>query len=107
MPKQLPADLLERVRAELAAVPDGIAIESLSVRLTSLVSRRSLQRKLADWVAAGHIRAEGSKKGRRYFLPVSPTGRTIIASAATPPESNSSFVAQSRSVSCRFMRYGA
>jgi len=95
MPKLLPADLLERVRAELAAMPDGIAIENLSVRLASLVSRRSLQRKLADWVAAGHIRAEGSKKGRRYFLPVSPTGRTIIASAATPPESNSSFVAQS------------
>ena len=58
MPKQLPADLLDRVRAELAAMPDGIAIENLSVRLASLVSRRSLQRKLADWVAAGHIRAE-------------------------------------------------
>jgi hypothetical protein len=36
MPKQLPADLLERVRAELAAMPDGIAIENLSVRLASL-----------------------------------------------------------------------
>jgi len=28
--KQLPADLLERVRAELAAFPDGGAIEDLS-----------------------------------------------------------------------------
>ena len=95
MPKQLPADLLARVQTELAAFPDGGAIEDLSARLAKLVSRRSLQRKLADWVAAGHIRAAGSKKGRRYFLPVSPAGRTIIPSAATPPESNSSFVAQS------------
>src|ERR1700676_5230985 len=95
MPKQLPADLLERVRAELAASPDGGAIEDLSARLTNLVSRRSLQRKLADWVANGQIRAEGAKKGRRYFLPVSPGGPPITASAVTPPESNSGFVAQS------------
>ena len=86
MPKQLPADLLEKVRAELAAFPDGGAIEGLSARLTDLVSRRSLQRKLADWVANGQIRAEGSKKGRRYFLPVPPAGRTSIASAVTPHE---------------------
>lgn len=95
MPKQLPADLLARVQSELAAFPDGGAIEDLEARLAKLVSRRSLQRKLADWVATGHIRAAGSKKGRRYFLPVFPAGRTIIASAATPPESNSSFVTQS------------
>jgi Fic family protein len=94
MPKQLPADLFERVRAELAPFPDGRAIEDLSARLTDLVSRRSLQRKLADWVANGQIRAEGSKKGRRYFLPVSLAGRTNIASAVTPPESNTSFVVQ-------------
>jgi Fic/DOC family len=92
MPKQLPADLLERVRAELATFPDGRAMEDLSARLTNLVSRRSLQRKLADWVADGQIRAEGSRKGRRYFLPVSPAGRTNIASAIAPPESNTSFV---------------
>jgi hypothetical protein len=36
MPKLLPADLLERVRAELAAMPDGIAIENLSARLAGL-----------------------------------------------------------------------
>jgi hypothetical protein len=94
MPKQLPADLLARVQTELASCPDGRAIEDLSARLAKLVSRRSLQRKLAHWVADGHIRAAGSKKGRRYFLPVSPAERTIIASAATPHESNSSFVAQ-------------
>src|SRR5271165_3743429 len=95
MPKQLPADLLERVRAELAAFPDGGAIEDLTARLINLVSRRSLQRKLADWVANGQIRAKGTKKGRRYFLPIAPAGRTIIASAVTPPESNTSFVVQS------------
>lgn len=97
MPKQLPADLFERVRAELATLPDGGAIEDLTARLRDLVSRRSLQRKLADWAANGQIRAEGTKKGRRYFLPLAPAGRTIIASAVTPPESNTSFVVQSAS----------
>jgi hypothetical protein len=95
MPKQLPADLLARVQTELAAFPDGGAIVDLAARLAKFVSRRSLQRKLSDWVAVEHIRAAGSKKGRRYFLPVSPAERAIIPSAATPAESNSSSAVQS------------
>src|SRR5260370_21365605 len=90
MHKRLRADLLARVQIELAAFPDGAAIEELSGRLASLVSRRSLQRKLAEWIVAGHIRAEGSKKGRRYFLPVLPAGRKIIAPAVAAPQPNSS-----------------
>jgi fido (protein-threonine AMPylation protein) len=69
MPKQLPENLLALVRTELAVLPDGGTIEELSIRLSGQVSRRSLQRKLAEWADAGQIRAEGIKRGRRYFLP--------------------------------------
>ena len=68
MPKQLPGNLLALVRAELAALHEGGTIEALSARLSGQVSRRSLQRKLAEWSSAGRIRAEGIKRGRRYFL---------------------------------------
>ena len=70
MPKQLPENLLALVRTELAALPDGVTIEELGARLSGRVSRRSLQRRLAEWADAGQIRAEGIKRGRRYFLEV-------------------------------------
>jgi Fic family protein len=70
MPKQLSKNLLALVRTELSVLPDGGTIQELSDRLFGRISRRSLQRKLAEWVYAGQIRAEGLKRGRRYFLRV-------------------------------------
>ena len=70
MPRQLPENLLALVRTELAALRDGGTIEELGARLSGRVSRRSLQRRLAEWADAGQIRAEGIKRGRRYFLEV-------------------------------------
>lgn len=67
MPKKLPADLLDRVIAELRRVPQGAQIDGLAKHLSPDVSRRTLQRKLPEWVGAGAIRAEGTGKGRRYF----------------------------------------
>jgi Fic family protein len=69
MPKQLPLDLLQRVTSELERVVGGVSIEELTQSLAHAVSRRSLQRRLAEWVTAGLLRAEGARKGRRYFLP--------------------------------------
>lgn len=80
MPKQLPADLLDRVTAELARRPDGAAIGELAGSLAPSVSRRTLQRKLPQWVAVGHIRAEGRYRGRRYFDPL-----TAEAGQPVPP----------------------
>jgi Fic family protein len=66
----LSKNLLALVRTELSVLPDGGTIQELSDRLFGRISRRSLQRKLAEWVYAGQIRAEGLKRGRRYFLRV-------------------------------------
>ena len=67
MPKRLPANLFDKVADELSKRPEGVATDELARLLASSVSRRTLQRKLAQWMAAGQIRAEGNRKGRRYF----------------------------------------
>jgi hypothetical protein len=94
MPKQLPKDLLRHVQEELAGCPAGRAMEELSARLANRVSRRSLQRKLAEWVADGQIRAVGRMKGRRYLLPGLYDGWKRVAPAGVIAEPHSSFEAQ-------------
>lgn len=69
MPKRPTADLMEKVTAELRRHPDGARIDELAEKLGADVSRRTLQRRLAEWARAGQIRAQGAQKGRRYFAP--------------------------------------
>ncbi len=95
MPKLLPENLLALVRGELQLRPEGASMEALSTRLAGHVSRRSLQRKLAVYLASGHVRAEGAQRGRRYFLPIAPVGKMVVASPGAYPDQNRSFVTQS------------
>jgi hypothetical protein len=83
MPKRLPSDLLHRLITELSTRPNGAAIDELAHILESLISRRSLQRKLAEWVASGAIGASGERKGRRYHAP----SARPISRAVEPKES--------------------
>jgi Fic family protein len=97
MPKKLPENLLASVQALLAERPNGSPIDEIGNDLGERISRRSLQRRLAMWAAAGHIRAVGSKKGRRY-LPAqtaAPQQWVHAAPEAWPPLQNASFVAPS------------
>lgn len=68
MPKRSPADLQDRVLAALAVRPDGASIDELDKALTQLASRRTLQRKLAQWTKDGTVVARGVRKGTRYFV---------------------------------------
>jgi Fic/DOC family len=91
MPKQLPADLLQRVKNALAQHPEGLALAELQLLLEGAVSRRSLQRLIDQWLQRQAIRAEGQRRGRRYFnsaladshVITPPTGQITMAS--TPP----------------------
>ena len=78
MPKLLPDDLLERVTNALAADPRGLSLAGLQEALRGIVSRRSLQRRLDAWARSGAIKAEGIRRGRRYF----PTGNDTAATPA-------------------------
>jgi hypothetical protein len=67
MTKQLPADLLEQVTAKLKAEPRGLALRQLAALFQGVASRRSLQRRLDEWVKSGAIRATGGRRTLRYF----------------------------------------
>ena len=96
MPKQLPADLLQRVKSALTQHPEGLALAELQSLLEGVVSRRSLQRLIDQWLQGHAIRAEGQRRGRRYFnvaLPgtqviTPPTGRlTVESTPSVVPQS--------------------
>jgi hypothetical protein len=75
MPKRLATDLLERVAAQLAGRAGGRTLAELEALLEGVASRRTLQRRLDEWVRRGSIRAEGVRRGRRYFsIGPSPAG---------------------------------
>jgi hypothetical protein len=93
VPKKLPPDLLERVTTGLGQHPEGLALADLAKLLNGVASRRSLQRRLDTWVRKRAIRAEGVRRGRRYFGGVpSPHSETItpttgrLTTSSTPPE---------------------
>jgi len=71
MPKKLPEDLHARIEAEIAQHPDGVGIDDLHTVLADIVSRRTLQRRLANLVGHQRIQVKGEGKAIRYlFAPV-------------------------------------
>src|SRR5258706_9485804 len=90
MPKRLPADLLERVKSALGRPAEGTHRADLQGLLEGSASRRSLQRRLDQWLRRRAIRAEGERRGRRYFnaapsdskVITPPTGSLTIASTS-------------------------
>ena len=81
MPKLLPNDLLERVTNALDSASQGLSLAELQEALKDVVSRRSLQRRLDVWVRSGSIKADGIRRGRRYF----PPGNTPAPAPAPAP----------------------
>ncbi len=69
MPKKLPADLNERIEVLIAEDPDGISTDQLHALLAGVVSRRTLQRRLAELVGAKKISTYGAGPGLRYRQP--------------------------------------
>ncbi|MBU0752271.1 MAG: Fic family protein [Gammaproteobacteria bacterium] len=66
MPKKLPEDLNARIEAEIVRYPDGVGIDDLHTVLADIVSRRTLQRRLASLVEHRRIRAEGDGRALKY-----------------------------------------
>lgn len=69
MPKKLPAEIKQRILEALAGQPAGVPIDDLQQRLEGTVSRRTLQRRLAELDADGSIQKVGEGKGTRYRFP--------------------------------------
>ncbi|MDP3650838.1 MAG: Fic family protein [Rhodoferax sp.] len=68
-------DLLQRIQS----TPTGLTLSGL-LALHPTLARRTVQRKIGQWIAAGHIVAQGEGRARRYQAA---TGRNIAATTAS------------------------
>ena len=92
--KSTHAPFLEQVIATLRQHPDGLGLEALSAVLDGQPARRTLQRRLAEWIQQGHLVAAGTQRSRRYRLspaqpseariPLSPEGQVIRDAIGQP-----------------------
>ena len=66
MPKKLTDDLNERIEAEIARYVEGVGIEALHAALAEIVSRRTLQRRLANLADQKRVFISGKGPSLRY-----------------------------------------
>jgi len=66
MPKKLTDDLNEQIEAEIAQYVEGIGIDALHAVLAQIVSRRTLQRRLASLVDRKRVSVSGKGPSLRY-----------------------------------------
>lgn len=69
MPKKLPADLTALIEAEIGRHPDGVGIDDLHAVLAGVASRRTLNRRLGELVAASKLVLAGRGRSLRYRKP--------------------------------------
>lgn len=79
MPKKLPDDLSARIEAEIARHPDGAGTNEIHVALADIVSRRTLQRRVASLVEQRRICADGDGRAIKYRLaPIIATANIVL-----------------------------
>ena len=101
MPKKITAETDVRILEEIGRHAEGIGMDSLHAYVEDAISRRSLQRRLSQFVAERRIVREGKQRGVRYrpapitgefsivmpvalfeaagevYIPISPEGKEI------------------------------
>jgi hypothetical protein len=83
VPKKIASDTDARILEEIGRQADGIGMDALHARVADAISRRSLQRRLAQFVSEGKLATEGKGRGLRYRLtPVTGKGDTLLPSFA-------------------------
>lgn len=84
MPKRVPEQELDAILAAVAARPEGVPVRIIREGLPYDLPPRMLQRRLALLVEQKRLIAEGQRKGRRYRVPVTSTGKgNLVAGSAT------------------------
>lgn len=68
MAKRVPDDLNQQLLAALAAQPQGMSIEALVTQFQAIASKRTIQRRLADLIAAKRIEPEKQARALQYKL---------------------------------------
>lgn len=69
MPKILSSEIADRILEAIRANPRGVTLAELTRKLAKHLSRRTLQRKLADLVGSKRIISKGATKAQKYQIP--------------------------------------
>ena len=75
MPKRIPEQELNAILTVVAAHPEAVQVSAIRAELPYELPPRMLQRRLALLVEQQRLIAEGQRKGRRYRVPVTMTGK--------------------------------
>ena len=75
MPKRIPEQELDTILTVVAAYPEGVPVRTIREGLPYELPPRMLQRRLALLVEQKRLVAEGQRKGRRYCVPITITGK--------------------------------
>ena len=79
MPKEISSAELDAVCTAVAAVPSPASLEQIAAHLPRSIARRTLQRRLAQLVAENRLVAAGTRAGRRYHTPDTPSRSPVVA----------------------------
>lgn len=86
MPKVIPRDEPPRILAEVALHPTGIGVDALQAALQNTLSRRTLQRRLAELVQQQRLFPEGQGRALRYRTASTETAAAAQTYVPTSPE---------------------
>ena len=75
MPKRIPEQELDAILTVVAAHPEGVQVSAIREGLPYELPPRMLQRRLALLAEQKRLIAEGQRRGRRYRVPVTITGK--------------------------------
>ena len=83
MPKRVPEQELDAILAVVAPHPEGVQVSAIREGLPYGLPPRTLQRRLALLAKQKRLIAEGHRKGRRYRVPVTISGKgNLVAGSA-------------------------
>ena len=83
MPKRIPEQELDAILTVVAAHPEGVQVSAIREGLPYELPPRMLQRRLALLAEQKRLIAAGQRKGRRYRVPVTITGKgNLVAGSA-------------------------
>jgi hypothetical protein len=66
MPKKIAIEINGRIIKEIGRIPGGIGMDELHSLVEDVISRRSLQRRVSQFVNEGKLVREGKQRGVRY-----------------------------------------
>jgi len=96
MPKELSADLAERIVERVTQSPSGASKSEIARNLERLASPRTIARRLAQLVASNRLATQGKARSLRYVLPANTGAANVVLPAIQASGEAESYVPLSK-----------